>query len=63
MGARMSQGTVYIITQDQRYVDLLFTSAASLKRVMPDLMRANRLKEVIRERGIRNTLAKVFAAK
>lgn len=59
----MSQGTVYIITQDQRYVDLLFTSAASLKRVMPDLMRANRLKEVIRERGIRNTLAKVFAAK
>jgi hypothetical protein len=27
------------------------------------LMRANRLKEVIKERGIRNTLAKVFAAK
>jgi hypothetical protein len=27
------------------------------------LMRANRLKEVIKERGIRNTLAKVFATK
>lgn len=33
----MSNGAVYIITQDPRYVDLLLTSAASLKRVMPDL--------------------------
>jgi hypothetical protein len=33
----MSNGAVYIITQDQRYVDLLLTSAASLKRAMPDL--------------------------
>jgi hypothetical protein len=33
----MSSGAVYIITQDPRYVDLLMTSAGSLKRVMPDL--------------------------
>lgn len=33
----MSQGAVYIITQDPRYVELLLTSAASLKRAMPDL--------------------------
>ena len=33
----MSSGAVYIITQDHRYVDLLLTSAASLKRAMPDL--------------------------
>jgi len=33
----MSNGAVYIITQDQRYVDLLLTSAASLKRAMPEL--------------------------
>jgi hypothetical protein len=33
----MSQGAVYIITQDRRYVDLLLTSAASLKRAMPGL--------------------------
>jgi hypothetical protein len=33
----MSQGAVYIITKDQRYVDLLLISAASLKRAMPDL--------------------------
>jgi hypothetical protein len=33
----MSKGAVYIITQDPRYVDLLLTSAASLKRAMPDL--------------------------
>jgi hypothetical protein len=33
----MSQGAVYIITQDRRYVDLLLTSAASLKRAMPEL--------------------------
>jgi hypothetical protein len=33
----MSRGAVYIITQDRRYVDLLLTSAASLKRAMPDL--------------------------
>jgi hypothetical protein len=33
----MSNGAVYIITQDQRYANLLLTSAASLKRVMPDL--------------------------
>jgi hypothetical protein len=33
----MSNGAVYIITQDPRYVDLLLTSAASLRRAMPDL--------------------------
>jgi hypothetical protein len=33
----MSNGALYIITQDARYVDLLLTSAASLKRAMPDL--------------------------
>ena len=33
----MSSGAVYIITQDRRYVDLMLTSAASLKRAMPDL--------------------------
>ena len=33
----MSTGAVYIITQDQRYVNLLLSSAASLKRAMPDL--------------------------
>jgi hypothetical protein len=33
----MSQGAVYIITQDARYVNLLLTSAASLKCAMPDL--------------------------
>jgi hypothetical protein len=33
----MSQGAVYIITQDARYVNLLLTSAASLKRAMPEL--------------------------
>jgi hypothetical protein len=30
-------GALYIITQDPRYVDLLLTSAASLKKAMPDL--------------------------
>ncbi len=33
----MANGAVYIITQDQRYVNLLLTSAASLKRAMPEL--------------------------
>ena len=33
----MSIGAVYIITQDPRYVGLLLTSAASLKKTMPDL--------------------------
>jgi hypothetical protein len=33
----MSRGAVYIITQDPRYVELLLTSAASLKKAMPDL--------------------------
>lgn len=33
----MSKGAVYIISQDPRYVGLLLTSAASLKRAMPDL--------------------------
>jgi len=33
----MSSGALYIITQDPRYVDMLLTSAASLKRAMPDL--------------------------
>lgn len=33
----MSDGAIYIITKDERYVKLLEASAASLKRVMPDL--------------------------
>src|SRR5882757_2082645 len=33
----MSQGAIYIITQDTRYVEMLLTSAASLKRAMPQL--------------------------
>jgi len=33
----MTNGAIYIITQDPRYVGLLLTSAASLKRAMPDL--------------------------
>ena len=33
----MSNGALYIITQDSRYVELLLTSAASLKKAMPDL--------------------------
>jgi hypothetical protein len=33
----MSNGAVYIITQNPRYVDLLLISAASLKKAMPDL--------------------------
>ncbi len=33
----MSNGAVYIITQDPRYLDLLHTSASSLKRAMPGL--------------------------
>ena len=33
----MSQGAIYIITQDPRYVEMLLTSAASLKRAMPQL--------------------------
>jgi hypothetical protein len=33
----MLNGAVYIITHDQRYVDMLLISAASLKRAMPDL--------------------------
>jgi glycosyl transferase family 8 len=33
----MNNGAVYIITQDPRYVGLLLTSAASLKRAMPEL--------------------------
>jgi hypothetical protein len=33
----MSTGALYIITQDPRYVDLLLTSAASLKKAMPEL--------------------------
>jgi len=33
----MADGAVYIITKDERYVNLLQASAASLKRVMPDL--------------------------
>jgi hypothetical protein len=33
----MSQGAIYIITQDPRYVGLLLASAASLKRAMPEL--------------------------
>ena len=97
----MSNGAKYIVTQHQRYVDLLLTSAASLKSAMPDLpitifsqfpiesphfdnvvsvkpgqhgfydktslmrllLRARRLHEIIKERGLRKTLAKVFATK
>ena len=33
----MSNGAIYIVTQDPRYVDLLRTSAERLKTVMPDL--------------------------
>jgi len=33
----MTNGAVYVITQDEHYVGLLLTSAASLKRAMPDL--------------------------
>jgi hypothetical protein len=33
----MSNGALYIITQDPRYVDMMLTSAASLKQAMPDL--------------------------
>jgi hypothetical protein len=33
----MTTGAIYIITQDSRYTGLLLNSAASLKRVMPDL--------------------------
>ncbi len=33
----MKIGAIYIITQDSRYIELLLNSAASLKRVMPDL--------------------------
>jgi hypothetical protein len=33
----MSDGAIYIITKDERYVNLLAASAASLKRVMPNL--------------------------
>jgi hypothetical protein len=33
----MNIGAIYIITQDSRYTQLLLNSAASLKRVMPDL--------------------------
>jgi hypothetical protein len=33
----VSNGALYIITQDPRYVSLLLTSAASLKKAMPEL--------------------------
>jgi hypothetical protein len=33
----MKIGAIYIITRDARYIELLVNSAASLKRVMPDL--------------------------
>ena len=33
----MKAGAIYIITQDSRYTELLLNSAASLKRVMPEL--------------------------
>ena len=33
----MSQGALYVVTQDRRYIDMLLTSAESLKRVMPAL--------------------------
>lgn len=33
----MSQGAVYIVTQDARYLNLLLVSANSLRRAMPDL--------------------------
>lgn len=33
----MSNGAVYIVTQDPRYLNLLLVSASSLRRAMPDL--------------------------
>lgn len=33
----MSNGALYIITHDPRYVDMMLTSAGSLKKAMPDL--------------------------
>jgi hypothetical protein len=36
-GAGASCGAIYIITQDPKYLGLLHTSAASLKRAMPEL--------------------------
>jgi len=33
----MSNGAIYVLSQDERYVDLALQSAASLKRAMPDL--------------------------
>lgn len=36
-GARISQGAIYILTQNERYVSLALQSAASLKQAMPEL--------------------------
>ena len=33
----MSNGAIYIVTQDARYIDLVCVSAERLKTVMPDL--------------------------
>jgi len=33
----MSQGAIYIVTQSAKYLNLLYFSAASLKRAMPGL--------------------------
>src|SRR5439155_27326438 len=33
----MSQGAIYIVTQDERYLNLLRASAESLKKAMPGL--------------------------
>jgi len=35
--ATVSQGAIYIVTKDERYLNLLRASAESLKRAMPDL--------------------------
>ena len=34
---RMTRGAIYVVTHDQRYLNLLRASAEGLKRVMPDL--------------------------
>src|SRR5215831_11159893 len=34
---RMTRGAIYVVTHDQRYLNLLRASAESLKQLMPDL--------------------------
>jgi hypothetical protein len=40
--SKMSNGAIYIVTQDARYIDLVCVSAERLKTVMPDLWLAGR---------------------